>query len=83
MSDPITRNTPVYFDPRRISLEEEDGVVTATADFWLRNASGAIIDDDHPSITMTSGEQATFLAWVLGKFSLYETATGLTRWTGD
>ncbi len=82
MSDIISRLTPTTYQPVRIALEERDGAIVAEADFIIRNANGEQIEWDHPEVTLTAGEQSTFLAWFLGKLSDYETATGLTRWTG-
>jgi len=81
MSDVITRNTPTTYEPVRIALQQnDDGEIVALADFRIRNANGQVIDDDHPTVTLTEQERATFLTWFLGKLDLYEAATGLERY---
>jgi len=83
MSDVIARNTPTTYEPTRIALQQnEAGEIVAMADMAIRNADGRIIDSDHPTVTLTAGEQSTFLTWFLEKLAEYETATGLTVWTG-
>ena len=83
MSDIFTRNTPVYYELRRISLQlNSEGDIVATADIRIRNADGAIIDDDHPTTTLSPGEADAFKTWVRGELAAYEVATGLTRYTG-
>ena len=83
MSDIAERLTPATYQPVRIALVERDGVIVAEADFIIRNVNGDQIEWDHPAVTLTAGEQSTFLTWFLEKLAAYEAASNLTRWTGE
>ena len=81
MSDVITRNTPTHYELLRIALQlDEDDNIVALADMKILNVDGLIIDNDHPTTTLTAGEETVFKTWVLGKLADYEAATGLERY---
>ena len=80
----IERNTPVWYSLRRICFQmDAENNIVATADLVIRNSEGQVIDDDHPDTTLTAGERTAFTTWILGELTAYETATGLTRYTGE
>ena len=74
------RYLPTQYRPLRIALEADgEGGIVATADFQVFNAAGDVVGVEHPTVTLTAGEQSTFLAWFNGKLAEYEAATGLTK----
>lgn len=74
--------TPVYYSLRRIGLKRVGSDVVAVANVAILNAAGIEIAGDTPEATLTTGEKVALLAFIARELGVYETATGLTEWTG-
>jgi hypothetical protein len=74
--------TPAHYELMRIGLQRNGADVVAVADLRILNASGKFLATHNPSTTLTLAEKQALLGFVGREMSLFETATGLTEWTG-
>lgn len=80
------RYTPAQYRLRGLHITREpDGEggldVTATFEMELMNSEGRGLTHSNYTITLTSGEVDTLRNFVAAKLAVFETETGLTRYT--
>lgn len=73
----------IHYRLLSISIQCDGANVVAVADIAVLNADGQRIDTDNPSTTLTAAEKTVLAAFITRELGVYETATGLTEWTGE
>jgi len=76
----VSQLTPVYYDLRRIGIEQQEDVVVSILDLVIRSEEGRELGTDHPVAELTPAEKQAVVAYANRTLQAYEATTGLTKW---
>jgi len=78
----VDKLTPVYYRLCRIGIQRDGSNIVAIADLDILNANEEQVGTDNPATALTPAEKQALAAFIERELGIYETATGLTEWSG-